>query len=396
MHPRHLLRYALALALGAALACGHAPPTGGARDVRLTAGEAPKGGAVSQAELQEDLQRLTGTFLDRISQAAMSLEGPDVPQAASDQALRMSLVYMASALDIATEPLPEIAVLDMIVFLRLARDALADHWIPNVYGERGRPFLEAFTRTEEQAWAVADKVLTEAQKERLVERIEAWKRENPGQVRVEAVRLTDFSRRAGAVAGAREEVATGLLASVKGATATADEALLLAERGLFLANRMPFLLRMHMRLASRQILGDAMATLASTESLVTSLEGLGPLVAPLPALAETGAEAAHEARLLVGEVKPLVPSPEAAEDIQHALDTANELTENTLALLKEVRDTTEGPESPAARLAARADAALARLIGYLVLLGAAWTVLFWGGYVLAKRAVRPPAERPST
>lgn len=373
------------------LGCGgHAAGSAGARDVRLTAADG--GALVSQAELQEDLQRFTGQFMDRITQAAAEVSG-ERADPISDQALRMTLAYEASALDIATEPLPEVALLDMMVFVRLARMALVEHWIPKVYGDRGQPFAVAFEQAEAQLSDIAGKIMTDAQKAKLAALIADWRRANPGQFRVEAVRLGDFSVRAGKVASAREKETYGLLAEMKNATHVADEALLLAQRATFALNRLPFLLRGQLRVGGREILRDGISIITSEDSFAASAKELRPALEQLSSLVSEGNEATREARLLIADLRPIIPTQEAANRIQRALDTANELTTNTNALLREVRASTAEGHDTLARVAKRADESLQRALLYLVLLGAIWTSMFWGGYVIAKRIVRGRASR---
>ena len=392
--PRAVLGTLAVLTVLAIGGCGQAATMGGgSRDVRMTSPHRVANGKVPQAELQEDLQRFTGQFLDRIAQATYEPIGDGPADAVSNDAMRMGLVDASSALDIATEPLPEIGVLDMAVFLRLNRATLADHWVPQVLGERGRPLLRAFEQSEPAFWPIADKILSGDQKAKLIAGIDAWRRENPDQVRVEAVRFTDFSAQAGAVAVARTKEGSGVLAGVKAATQTADQAVLLAERGLFLANRMPFLLRMQARLGAREVLGDTAQTVGQFDALAKSLHDLEPMVGQLPALIAASTEAARESRLLVKEVQPLVPTTEDMARLQHTLDATNTLLASSSTLLSEVRaSTAKGPDSPIERISRRVDSTLSRALGYVIALGAAWSALWWGGYVLARRAVagRPP------
>jgi hypothetical protein len=91
---------------------------------------------------------------------------------------------------------------------------------------------------------------------------DSWLAANPGLTRVDGVRLADFSAEAGSAAAARAGQARGLLASVKAATRTANQAMVLSERGLFLFHRLPFLWRLQARLAMREILRDALETFA--------------------------------------------------------------------------------------------------------------------------------------
>jgi hypothetical protein len=46
----------------------------------------------------------------------------------SDTALRETLIYVSSAIEIATGPLPSVNLVDMLVFLRLCRVAVERHW----------------------------------------------------------------------------------------------------------------------------------------------------------------------------------------------------------------------------------------------------------------------------
>jgi hypothetical protein len=211
---------------------------------------------MSELELQQHLQRFATQFADRVTQATETLER-SAPPAARDEALRKSLLYVSSALEIATGPDPEINLLDMIVFVRLSRTALEHHWIPEVYRESGEQLLEVFSRSEQELRAVAEDALTPAQRERLTRLVDAWLEENPTQIRVEGVRLADFSAAAGSAAAERAIEAKGLLSSVTSASHAANQAMLLAERGLFLFHRLPFLWRLQARIAARDMVADA-------------------------------------------------------------------------------------------------------------------------------------------
>jgi hypothetical protein len=91
------------------------------RDVRMSSefGRKP-GEPVSQAELLEDVQRFTSDFMLRIADRATPLE--ESPSAVvREAALRRVLVYESMALDIASGPLPELNLVDMLVFVSLSR-----------------------------------------------------------------------------------------------------------------------------------------------------------------------------------------------------------------------------------------------------------------------------------
>jgi hypothetical protein len=324
-------------------------------------------GGVPQEELQEDLQRFAGQLIERTGQAATEVMRAAEQDTTSTEALRRAITYESAALDIATEPLPEVAVLDMLVFVRLSRHALAQHWIPKVFGERGRPFVLAFEQAEKQLWPIASKILDRSQREAWVRRIDDWTSKNPDLVLLEFVRLTDFSARAGSASVAIAEEIGGLLSSVKSATQAADEAVLLAERARFLAGRLPFVIRHQARLGGREVVGDSLALVGSTQALIESVKDLQPIVTELLALEARGTEAAHEIRLLLNDLKILVPSAEQVVRFEHVLDAANGLIKRAGALIEDIRVTIKVyPESPIARVVRLVGQTVVRALAYLI------------------------------
>jgi hypothetical protein len=212
-------------------------------------------------ELQQTLERFTTQFIDRITQATDALQRS--PSASvRDEALRKNLLYASSALEIASGPAPEVGLLDMMVFIHLSRSALETHWIPKLYGELGSELAEVFARSEEELAQVATEVLTAEQRRQLTQLVDTWLAENPDQVRVEGIRLSDFAATAGTAAAERAPQTRGLLSSVKTATQAANQALVLSERAFFLVHRLPFIWRLQVRVGARQLLGDILTRLS--------------------------------------------------------------------------------------------------------------------------------------
>jgi hypothetical protein len=216
---------------------------------------------LSDLELQQELERFTTQFAERITQATASLERSPREEV-RDEALRKNLVYVSSAIEIATGPYPEINILDMFVFIHLSRTVLERHWIPSLYGAEGVGLVEAFAKAERELSAIAAGALGPGQHEELEALVDGWLSENPAQVRVEGVRLADFSAAAGGAAAERAGQAKGLLSSVKVAARTANQALLLSDRCLFLVHRLPSLWRLQARLGAREVVSDAITQLS--------------------------------------------------------------------------------------------------------------------------------------
>jgi hypothetical protein len=224
---------------------------------------------MNDVELQEEIQRYSTRFTAAAVQALEKLVRSPRRQV-SDAALEQSLRYAASAFDIVSGPFPEQNLFDMIVFVRLCRDPVERRSAPEFEDEEvARKLADVFAQSELELWQLADRVIDESSKKGLLGAIDQWQVDHPNLVRVEGVRLSDLGPLP--VTG-RGEPRRGLFRNLKSANESADRALLLANRVIFQAHRMPFLVRIQARLAAREILWDAV------ERLVLGPEALPALL----------------------------------------------------------------------------------------------------------------------
>ncbi|MFT3924745.1 MAG: hypothetical protein QM778_19580 [Myxococcales bacterium] len=428
-----------ALVLLAEPSCAHMK-TGGAREV----GKNKHGRSVSEAELQQELQRFAGQFFDR---SAWAMEKVYAELDADKQFLLMKrwLLYDSSMLDIVSGKSPLVNLLDLLVFMELTRSKFESYWMPDVFGPPSEPVLAALKRSEAEIWGLGEELLSPAQVTRLHGLIAQWQAENPGQERVEMVRLAEFSRTAGTQA-TEQHADAGLLGGVQSVTRTADEAVLLGERAMFFAQRAPFLIRIQARIGAAEVTQDGVRQLAGQAKLLDRTEELlvrtsaiigqsadllertgklEPLVRELTQLTQNATVATQEVRLLNTSLTPLADrlSPLLASRvnsqgqevtaIESVLASSNQLSQRSYDLVKEVQNLV--PEGRGDQrlgvVRAELDRGLRRLMGYLALVGAAWAVFFWGGYYLVKRQLNdrqagtpgsprghhpPPGARPSS
>lgn len=388
-----------------------ASSTGGSREVGLQSshlGADSDARPVEQAELQQDIQRLAGQFMAAVSDALQPLTTTDDVELRETSTRRL-LMYQVTALDIATGPLPEVNVLDWVVMVRASRAVAERYWVPRVFGSRGQPLQAALAESEGRAWRVSGKILGADQQTLLREIIDGWLATHPEQRAVEAVRLSDFSARAGTVSAERAEQARGLLSGVKQATQTADQAMLLAERGMFLLHRMPFVLRLQARLGVQESLDDAFGALVEGEAFLEDLQGTRPLLHDVLLLSDKARSLVQETEKLARTLEPLFPKRSEKVDapaiervagqsngessgssMSETLATVNEIADRTLRILHEAREL--APEDLERRVDVveqRADRMIRRWLGYLLALGAGLSFFFWGGYFIVKRWGRP-------
>lgn len=380
-----------------------------ARDVRLGSNQA----LVTQAELQQDLERFTGEFLSRVSDA-----GDELVRAMSssdrERALQQLLLYESTALDIATDPLPEIALLDMSVFIGLSRGVFARYWIREL-GEASRPLLLALRESEDQLAKVAAKVLSPEQQQQLRALIDDWLAANPDRIRVEPLRFGEFSELVGRISSARAAETRGLFGAVRSATLAADEMLLLGERARFLATRIPFPLRLQARIGASEVSSDMTARIAEMKQSLAQLGEVHPVVRDVKSVVAESRRAARDARDGLDTAERLLARVPPPEEIHRILGTVERINDNVPRVLDRAQTVlaqlnTLMPRDPTAATRAlgtleeRADGLMRRAVLYLIVVGAAWSVLFWGAYCagklwLVRRArhgaagERPPLDR---
>lgn len=294
---------------------------GGTAETSFTGdSHAASGRKVSQAELQEDLLRFESQFNARVENADRLLESSPDPKIRY-RALSNRLIYNTNSLGIATGPGPETNLLDMVAFIELSRDVLESHWMPMVFGAKGKPLVRAFQESAAQIWGIASKVLSPTQKQVLEDAIHQWRKRHADQVNVETVRLSSFSSEAGMKAGELERSVGGLFASVQGATVSADAARLFAERALYYSERAPVLLRLAAKLSVHDMINEASASLAALPN------PFGHEKATKDLLAETQ--------------KTLMITQATLKDMNATLDSVNTLTRQQVAHPQASRDTTE-------------------------------------------------------
>ncbi|MFL5813590.1 MAG: hypothetical protein ACJ763_08435 [Bdellovibrionia bacterium] len=238
---------------------------GGAGKTEFSSSHGPEG-KVTQAELQDDLLRFESQFNARIQDANYKLETSPNPDIRYRAELNR-IVYYTNSLGIALGPSPESNLLDMVSFIELSRDVYDRYWLPRLFGHEGEALSQAFKDSVEQIWVIASKVLSPSQKQTLQNVISEWREKHPNQIDVETIRLSAYSTEAGAKAAGLSTDVGGLFSSVQQSTQSVDSARLFAERALYYAQRIPFLLRYNSKLATHEILKETALALGQADGL---------------------------------------------------------------------------------------------------------------------------------
>jgi hypothetical protein len=194
---------------------------------------------MTEAELQAQVMAFADRFV-AITATAVGIYREQAPSPEDYKGvLNISAYAMAAAYVVAAESNPVGALLDMITMITLGRIIFEEN-LQEKFGPQLEPVIEGYRRGEKDIWQVSSKVLTSVQQQELRSLIDKWRRSNPEIVFFPTVRFSDFSGFRGAT-GLDEKKSGGLFKSVENATRQVEEVRLLAERGMYLATRMPML-----------------------------------------------------------------------------------------------------------------------------------------------------------
>jgi hypothetical protein len=246
--------------------------------------------AVDPVELQRTLLRFADEFSTRMVADVEKLRRGTEPLEPAE-ALRWKVTIVNETCAIATGPSALANLLDMSVFVTAARTALEEQWQPKVFGASAQGMLENCRHAETEIWQYAGKVLTPEQQAELRAAIEAWRQRNPLPENVRELGAQGYATQVAQATPADRAkpssvfslLALDPLSGLDPATREIAQTRLLAERALYVAQKMPMLLRWEVELLSlhatevpavAQMVTNATRFTASVERLARSAEEL--------------------------------------------------------------------------------------------------------------------------
>ena len=293
-----------------------------------TTADKKKNSTVNELQLQEDIQRFYTRFTERIIETTVREEL--LFHEHKQDTLRQYLLYDSEALKITTAPFPVVNLLDMLVFVKLSRIVIEDYWIPKVYERSGKNLLGAFKESEKDIERIASKVMTPDQLARLNRFIINWRLEHPDQVRVEKVRMSDFAK---FVRGKEKTEKSFMLVDTQSAVQAVDQMVLVANRGIFLAQQLPLIARLHTRLGTQEILSDTISTLQSAPKIINEINSTNGLVENLK-------ELIHGMDVLTKDTQSLLTIVskqfEGKIDINYLFYQINSMLDKTSIIIKQI------------------------------------------------------------
>ncbi|MGO8836241.1 MAG: hypothetical protein ACLQAH_04730 [Limisphaerales bacterium] len=246
--------------------------------------------AADTVEVQQMLLRFADEYTTRMIFGIDKLRrGTNAPDAA--EILRWKITLATESCSIASGPKPVANLLDMVIFVTVTRMALADYWQPKVFGESTLPLLESAQSSEAEIWLIAGGILRPEQQTELRHAITTWYAQNPLPESVTAARALGFASQVAETDKANAAkpgsvfslLGVDPLAGMDPAVRELAQTRMLAERALFVTQKMPMLLRWQTELltlnsmatpAVQQMVSNSTQIAASAERFAAVAEKL--------------------------------------------------------------------------------------------------------------------------
>jgi hypothetical protein len=298
------------------------------------------GASVDPVAVQEQVLRSADIFLAGMAASTstekLRRDGAPISQV---ELQTVKISYTTTILALVTGPNAIANLLDMIVLITRSRLMVEAYWLPEVYGEAARPFLEICREAETQLWQIATPLLTAAQQEELRQTIHTLHQQDRNSRILLPTQALNFATE-GAKGSQKQRLEPSSvfsllmldpLSGLDPATRELAETRLFAERALFIAHWMPNLLRWEMELFTLQTveLPQLQQLVTNSTQLAAAAERFSQVAGQLPALLST------ERERLLGALKEQATGLSAlAREVQQTLATGGQMADSTNMTLK--------------------------------------------------------------
>lgn len=312
----------------------------------------------TQQQVQSQLMGFADRFFAATFQAAWELQEALPTQQARQDAATERLTALLVTTDIAAGPNPGSAMLDMAVYVTLKRMVWEDYWGPEVYGKAADNMIDSYRIMEADIWEVAAGVYTPEQLADLRRAIEEWRAKHPDQVSIGAMRLSELSdsRQISQLVEAGKP--GGLLAPVKEANRNIEEMRMLAERLVFMLNRMQLSVNLQLDLVFANLTNqpEVQGVLTDTHTFADVADRVGDSFSSLvDGLPEERAAAINQILVGLSEERERIFNQIASEEegIRPAIAEVRQTVEAATVLSQEGREAIQTVDSMITRMAER-------------------------------------------
>jgi hypothetical protein len=296
-HPSLFLGLVIALLLALGTGCrlvNTAVRVPGKAVNAVTPGSPEKPPEPDPVEVQQTLMRFSDEYLvttvyglEKLRRGTNALDPVEL--------LRWKILLGSEICAIASGPNAVANLLDMTVFVTVTRKAVEDYWQPKVFGESAEPLLNSCRISEINIWRLAGQALTSEQQKELRQAIDVWFQQNPLPDNVVVARAVGFASQVAAAnptnsasksngGNVFDLLEVDPMSGLDPAVREIAQTRLMAERALYVTQKMPTILRWQTELLSLNAtqLPAVQQMVSNSTQIATSVERFATVAEKLP------------------------------------------------------------------------------------------------------------------
>lgn len=337
----------------------------GTQKSRLLPGASQKApDKLSSEQLRDEVIRFGDEYLVRLSNSMPDFESDGLDTGLRAWVRRSMLSNGTAVFDIGAGDRPFIGLLDLVVLVSLMRAEVENYWMPNYFGDKLVPVVQALEALEADIWKMADRALADLQVTELKNLIEQWIAQNPEVKNTSYIRFREFldlvpdqeavkAKGKGSSGSIFSLLYLDPLAGLDPTVRAIEESKAFAERVMYYGQRLPFVLRMHSQLFLNDIAeaDEVEGTLDSIERFSFAAESMSKSLEKLPDAVAAEREAIFEMLMseeanLNATLVELRATLESGTAMSDSLDQTLTTFEALMASFESDPDEVNDPDSP--------------------------------------------------
>ena len=154
-------------------------------------GETHRGG-LTPLQIRDRLRAFADYYRDKVAAVCDRIADESDDPVRSQRVLQMKIDAVTAMYDIAVDPAPTTAMINALVMVSLQANTAERHG-PSLFGPAGgAQILAAAKEIQEEGFGIAARVMTQEQRQQLLDLVRGWTEQNPGEFNIWYVRLNNL------------------------------------------------------------------------------------------------------------------------------------------------------------------------------------------------------------
>ena len=143
-------------------------------------------------QIRDRMRSFADYYRDKVEAVCDRLASEASDPLLAGQIQQLKIDAATAMYDIAVDPAPTTAMINALVMVSLQAETAAVHAV-TLFGDQAGPQIVALSQEiQEQAFGLAARVMTEKQRQRLLDMVKAWLEQNPDETNIWYMRLNDL------------------------------------------------------------------------------------------------------------------------------------------------------------------------------------------------------------